>query len=394
MQAKYVQAKYALLCCLLPFAAAAQWYSGSGTAVVFDDNRQLARQQAAKQALRSTLLQAEVSLAALSLFRHDNADAELFTLHAGLPVTQIVIEEEHERDGRLSVTLKADIWPQQSLCEQRSVAKALLLAPFSLAPGAAQAALHNTELTAEINQRFYGAVQAASTDFLVKAVAPAPLAAPEQYQSATAAQQLRYLAESAQAQFVLSGRLRNLAFGRQAGNLLKKDRWTRQFALELSVFDGVSGNLIQSKTYQSRTLWPYAVKAQPDPASDQLWRSDYGIELQRLLHDAVDDAATALSCVRVKAQVIRVTDNSVAISAGSRQGLLPGDRFSLSYSGSFTDSWGNRYQSSTQEPVQLEVIRVYPDHADTRPLNQHYPAAIQVRDQVQQDSFREQHYAN
>ncbi|MDP2717073.1 flagellar assembly protein T N-terminal domain-containing protein [Rheinheimera sp.] len=388
-----MKAKY-LLWCLLPFVASAEWYSGSGSAVVFDDNRQLARQQAAKQALRSALLQAEVSLVALSLFRHDEVGAELFTLHAGLPVAQIVIEEEHETDNRLSVTLKADIWPQQSMCEQRSVAKALLLAPFSLASGAAQAALHNTELTAEINQRFFAAVRAASTDFLVKAVAPAPLAAPQQYQSATAAQQLRYLAESAQAQFVLSGRLRNLAFGVQPGNLLKKDRWTRQFALELSVFDGVSGSLIQSKTYQSRTLWPYAVKAQPDPGSDQLWRSDYGVELQRLLHDAIDDTAALLSCVRIKAQVIRVTDAGVAISAGSRQGVQVGDRFSLSYTDSFTDSWGNRYQSSTQEPAQLEVIRVYPDHADTRPVNQRYPAAVQVRDQVQQDSFTEQHYAN
>ncbi|NRQ44332.1 flagellar assembly protein T N-terminal domain-containing protein [Rheinheimera sp. YQF-2] len=389
-----MRAGLVLLYCLLPCVASADWYSGSGSAVVFDDNRQLARQQAARQALRSALLQAGVSLTALSALRHDEPGAELFTLQSGLPVAQIVIEEEHQRDNRLSVTLKADIWPQQSLCEQRAVAKAVLLAPLSLAPAAAPVTLNNSGLMNEINQRLFAALRAATADFLVKAVAPGPLAAPEQYHATAAQQQLRYLAESAQAQFIISGRLLNLAFGVQPAGLLKKQRWVRQFAMELSVFDGVSGNLIQSKTYQSRTLWPYAMTTETDPASDQLWRSDYGIELQRLLHDAVDDSAALLSCVRVKAQVIRVTDHSVAISAGSRQGLQVGDRFSLTYSDSFTDSWGNRYQSATPEPAQLEVIRVYPDHADTRPVNQRYPAAVQVRDQVQQDSFREPQYAN
>jgi hypothetical protein len=382
------------LAALLTFNVQAEWYSGSGTAVIFDDNRQLARQQAAKQALRNVLLQGDVSLAALQLYRQEDLAEELFALHSSVPVSQIVILEEHERDGQLSITLKADVWPQANLCDDRSIAKALVLTPFSLSAGATQVALGNNALNTEINRRFTTAVQRSPADFLVKAITAEPLFAPEQYQQGPAQQQLRNMAESAQAQFIVAGRLRNLSFGRQQAGLLKKERWVRQFSLEVSVLDGVSGRQIQSQIYQTRTLWPFAMTTELDPASDQLWRSDFGIELQRLINEAVDDIAVALSCVRIKAQVIRVAGSSITISAGSRQGIKPGDTFSLLHSDSFTDSWGNSYAVTAENDSQLEVVRVYPDHAETRAVKSHYLAPVQVRDQVQLDSVRERQYAN
>lgn len=383
-----------LLAVLLTFEVDAEWYSGSGTAVVFDDNRQLARQQAAKLALREVLLQADVSLAAMELFHRQDLAEELFTLHSSVPVSQIIIQEEHERDGQLSITLKADVWPQVNLCDDRSIAKALVLTPFSLSAGATQVALGNNELNKEINSRFHTAIQRSPADFLVKAISNEPLFAPEQFQHSSAQHQLRYMAESAQAQFIIAGRLRNLAFGRQAAGLLKKERWVRQFALEVSVLDGASGRLIQTKQYQTRVLWPFAITTEVNPASDQLWRADFGVEVQRLVYEAVDDIAAALSCVRVKAQVIRVAGGNVTISVGSRQGVKPGDTFSLLHSDSFTDSWGNSYAVTAENDSQLEVVRVYPDHAETRPVKANYLAPVQVRDLVQLDSVRERQYAN
>ena len=97
----------ALLLCLFCSQLSAEWFSASGTAVIFDDNRQLARQQAARQALRDILLQADISLAALSVINTGPLGEELFSLTAGLPVLQIVVLEEDERDNRLSLTLKA-----------------------------------------------------------------------------------------------------------------------------------------------------------------------------------------------------------------------------------------------------------------------------------------------
>ncbi|HEX5792063.1 MAG TPA: flagellar assembly protein T N-terminal domain-containing protein, partial [Rheinheimera sp.] len=355
-----------LLALLLSNALSAEWYSASGSAVIFADNRQLARQQAAKQALRDVLLQAEVSLAALSAINTEPLGEELFTLSAGLPVSQIVVLEEDERDNRLSLTLKAEIWPQASLCADRALSKAVLFAPFSLAEGATQVALSNTGLSAEISRRFSQLLQQASADFLLKHSAVQSLPAAEHMQHAAAQQQLRQMAQAAQAQFIVSGQLRNLSFGVVPGNLLSKKSWTRQFALDVSVTDGSSGALIQTKTYQTRTLWPVPITTALDSSSDQLWRSDYGIEVQRLLRDAVDDIAATLACTPVKAQVIRVAADAISISAGSRQGVQSGDIFRLFYSNSFSDSWGNQYRQLTEDSIELEVTRVYPDHAQTR----------------------------
>lgn len=379
---------------LLTFSVEAEWFSGSGTAVIFENNRALARQQAARQALRNVLIQAEVSLAALDLFRQEELFGELFTLHSSVPISQIIIQEEYERDGQLSITLKADVWPQANLCNDRNVAKALLLTPFSLAADSAQVGLGNIELTKEINTRFASAIQRSPADFLIKAVTPVALFPPEQYQKHTAIQQLRSMSDNTQTQFIVSGRIRNLSFGRNPGRALKSESWIRQFALEISLLEGASGLLIHTENYQTRTLWPHSITTQVDAGSDQLWRSDFGIELQRLINEAVDDLAKVLSCVRVKAQVIRMQGNTITISAGSRQGLKPGDIFSLLYSNSFTDSWGNNYTSTEEAKALLEVFRVYPDHAEARLDNQHYLVPVSIRDQVQQHTIKERYNAN
>lgn len=372
----------------------AEWFSASGTAVIFDDNRQLARQQAARQALRDVLLQADISLAALSVINTEPLGDELFTLSAGLPVLQIVVLEEDERDNRLSITLKADVWPQASLCPDRTLSKALLLTAFNLAEGATQVAQSNTGLAAEVSRRFASTIQHAQADFLLKQGAAYSLPAVDKLQSASAQQQLQNMAQAAQAQFIVSGQLRNLSFGVQPGNLLSKKSWTRQFALDVSVMDGTSGALIQNKTYQTRTLWPVSLTTPLDSGSDQLWLSDYGVEVQRLLRDAVDDIAQTLACTPVKAQVLRVVPQGVAISAGSRQGVKNGDIFRLFYSDSFTDSWGNQYRQLTQDSIELEVTQVYPDHALTRALTQHNVLPVQVRDLVQIAGLKERKYAN
>ena len=205
---------------------------------------------------------------------------------------------------------------------------------------------------------------------------------------------LQKIAQAAQAQFIVSGQLRNLSFGALPGNLLSKKSWTRQFALDISVTDGISGALIQNNTYQTRTLWPVPLTTPIDSASDQLWRSDYGLEVQRLLRDAVDDIAQTLACTPVKAQVIRVAADAISISAGSRQGVQSGDIFRLFYSDSFTDSWGNQYRQLTQDSIELEVTQVYPDHALTRALSQHSVLPVQVRDLVQIAGLKERKYAN
>ncbi|HEY9041930.1 MAG TPA: flagellar assembly protein T N-terminal domain-containing protein [Rheinheimera sp.] len=384
----------AVIFILYSFSLSAEWFSASGTAVIFDDNRQLARQQAARQALRDVLQQADISLAALSVINTEPLGDELFTLSAGLPVLQIVLLEEDERDNRLSITLKADVWPQASLCPDRTLSKAVLLTAFNLAEGATQVAQSNTGLAAEVSRRFANTLQHAQADFLLKQGAAYSLPAVDKLQSAFAQQQLQNMAQAAQAQFIVSGQLRNLSFGVQPGNLLSKKSWTRQFALDVSVMDGTSGALIQNKTYQTRTLWPVPLTTPIDSGSDQLWHSDYGVEVQRLLRDAVDDIAQTLACTPVKAQVVRVVPQGVAISAGSRQGVKSGDIFRLFYSDSFTDSWGNQYRQLTQDSIELEVTQVYPDHALTRALTQHSVLPVQVRDLVQIAGLKERKYAN
>lgn len=376
--------KRILLVYLLSIAAPvayAEWYSASGQAVVFDNHLALARQQAAAMALRKIYNEAGISLAAMELLGSDELGSELFVLKQSVPLQQLIIQQEYQKDDLLTITLSAEVWPGASICRnERNIAKAILLAPLRIVEPAVQTVYEGLDLTAEINRRFIDTLGQARTDFLIKTVLPAPLDISYEAKQAAA---LAALALEHESQYILSGRITNLAFGRKAGKLFSQDSWNRQFSMETTLTDGLTGQLIQRKTYRARTNWPYSPTAQFSASSDQLWRSAYGIEIERLLQVAADDAASALSCARLKAQVIHTKANRVLLSAGSRQGVVKGDRFRILNISTLPNQQFHRYQFTRHDGALLKVTQVYPDYAEAIPVAAGTFLVAQVRDIVQ-----------
>lgn len=101
---------------------------------------------------------------------------------------------------------------------------------------------------------------------------------------------------------------------------MSSDQLIRQYGMTLYLIDGISGLPILSKRYESRTLWPFAVNAQLDVQSDQLWQSAYGLEISRLVRAGIEDMSEALKCVHPKTRVIRVEGGSLDVAMGGAKG--------------------------------------------------------------------------
>ncbi|EKE70578.1 flagellar assembly protein T N-terminal domain-containing protein [Gallaecimonas xiamenensis] len=372
------------LCCA-PLQAA--WYNGTGTAPVINDNQALARQQAARAALRDALLQAGASVSLMGEVADGTLTDSLFQVRAQGHINQVQKLEEHIKDDRVTVTLRADIWNDGALCDSHLTSKSLVLVPFSLKEPQQSAWGALEALPQVLSQRLLAELTQASADFLPKTLLPAPLALDPDQLALADRQALQALALQYQAQYLVLGRISNLALGRVEGGLLSKDQLVRQFAMELYLIDGISGLPILSRPYQSRTYWPFALNARVGAGSDQLWQSAYGLEIQRLLRQGVEDMSEALKCVRPKARVVRVGHDSLDVAMGARQGVRIGDVFRLLHQYHLGGDQG--YSSLDEEQRELEVVQVFPDHSQLAPQNGDMPMNIQIRDLVQLDSFWE-----
>lgn len=372
---------------LLCWPIAAEIYSGSGTAAVIEDNEALARQQAARMALREALLKAGSSVALLQEMEPGEIADNIFNLLPNPNITQIRVLEEYQKQDRITISLSADIWPGSGGCDGRQISKAISIIPLMMT-NPEQAAWGNLQqLTAEISARLHQELHRAEADFVVKAMVDTPVTAHPERVTADTRKQLVYLADQNHSQYLVMGRITNMALGKLQGGLFSSDRLIRQFAMQLTLIDGATGLPIQIKEYQTRTEWPFGLTASVNPLADQFWRAAYGTEIARLLRDATDDISLALQCAKPKSKVIKVNETGAYIGIGARQGVRTGDRFRLMYRSDFSDQWGTHYRSVTEETAMLEAIQIYPDHSLVIPLDKSRLLNIQLKDLVQFESF-------
>lgn len=163
------------------------------------------------------------------------------------------------------------------------------------------------------------------------------------------AQQVRELARGADTQLVLSGELLDLAMARPAEalnpNLINRARnatvstlrlnpaWDsrqRDFALRLTLFNGITGTPVAYRDYRLRGAWNPSRPANTQFGTPGFWESDYGQKIRGIVATAGEEMGETIRCQPLIARLKphRMGAHQV-LEAGFQQGLAPGDRLPL-----------------------------------------------------------------
>ncbi|WP_165855021.1 flagellar assembly protein T N-terminal domain-containing protein [Marinobacter sp. JSM 1782161] len=380
----------------LAFASQVQaaWHSGEGSAAIINDNYGFAMREAAQAAIRDAVLSAGASVSLVKDVDVQLASPEggvLFVTRDGGLIRSVQLVKEYEYDARARVQLRLDITRADQVCGAPPISKSVTLLPFTLDTADQSAWGQLERLPEALTERFRDALDGVPKDFLVNEVVdrPLPIQVSAGSRDRPAGREYRYLAERSRSQYVMQGRIDNISLGQVDGGLLGGDSLVRQFSMTVDIIDGLSGDVIRSQQYRTRTVWPFEATERVGVDSDRFWDSEYGLEVERLMKTAVDDMAGLVACARPAARVIRVQPNRVDVAIGSRQGLRRDTVFRLKYEERFIDDQGVSYASFSDSGLDFEVVRVFPDHSVLAPVTGIMPASIQVRDLVQLDSFWE-----
>lgn len=220
-----------------------------------------------------------------------------------------------------------------------------------------------------------------------------------QSNDALLSQQVQQLAHKQQSQLVLTGKIIDISmpdsdrayapglYDRFLNGLFdfievknRFDKRERLFRFEIDLRDGITGESVFSKNYDTYGIWN--TTAETGFSSPAFWKTDYGQQVKGLVKKASKDIAQAISCQPYIAAIdSRPGQVEVMIQGGANHGLHAGDSltlYQLIRQGSETD-YQLYHTRLVNRNMAVELKEVYPNHslaviASTTYLNGQYLA--------------------
>lgn len=353
-----------LLPLTLPLTANADWYQTEGSAPLSLGDES-ARQQALEQALTDALLQAGASITTVQSVTNGALSGQQLDVAAQGELMDYVVIKERRAQGRLWLTLRADIWPNakvQPQCVGR-YRPGITLSRFSLQhPEQArfgQIYELGTAVTAKLAQHLAPTVNLMTQlPYQVNTDRQLP-------RSPGLRQGADVLASQQQSRLLLSGVINDISM--EEGNWAK---WRfsdmpRQFSILMTLEDSFTGEQLLQQLYQAQAPWAYSKHARVNVQDHSFWQSGYGQAADQLLRRMARDVVNAQSCMKAIGHILQQSEEGILMDLGRQAGIQPGDRFTLVHRRQLQPG----YYSETSSRAQFVVQQSHTDYSLLTPAD-------------------------
>jgi hypothetical protein len=367
-------------------SAIAQWYQAQGHAYINDGDHEIARTAAMENALKKALLVAGASVSSVKQVVNGLLTQDEIKISAMGSVHSFELLSENHHNNMVSVTIRADIFPQQKQCYSADYKKSILLTKSHI--------VHR-------EQANIGAIYALDTAVIKKLAnkltnqglyLETKLALNSSAQFSRNVHSLEderikqttlSLAQLSDSQFVLYSQIQDLSFAEQINNswqFWQKDIHDRHFKMELFIYNATNGELVFTKSYRRTAPWEHDKRAIVDINSASFWQSQYGQIIEQSLGAMVADIDEIMMCQPSRAKILRVDGNEIMINLGDRHGVKKGDEFSLMHVKNFTTDNGKLYAGFDVSPSNVIVMQVTGQTATAKTQNNEILTNIQIDD--------------
>jgi hypothetical protein len=126
----------ALAACLISllssFPAHSIWFEASGQAIVHNGNKEVARQRATQEAIKQALLFAGASVDSVQHMANGLLQDDRLEIRASGEVNTIELIDEIYQDDFVTVSVRADIFPQDVKCQASDYQKKIVTTWYPL----------------------------------------------------------------------------------------------------------------------------------------------------------------------------------------------------------------------------------------------------------------------
>ncbi|WP_206484862.1 flagella assembly protein FlgT [Thalassotalea sp. G2M2-11] len=353
-----------LLTLLYWSSAHAQWYQAQGQAYISKDNAKAAKSKAVENALKKALLVAGASVSSVQQVINGLLTQDEINIRASGTVRSFELIDELHQDNSITVTIRANILPQERQCFSADYRKSLLITKSHI-KNREQANIGGIyQLDNTLVKKLSHAIRQQGM-YLETKLALKNNSAFSRYNNSIQVEEIKRiamtLADLTDSQYVMFSEIEDISFADTENNswsFWQEDEFNRYFNFAVYIYNGANGELVFSKNYYNEAPWTFTKRAQVDVYSKAFWQSEYGQTIKHTLTDIVTDIDDNMMCQPTRAKIIQVASNQVRINIGSNHGVKVGDEFSLLHLKNFTSSDGKLYAGFNVSPYTVKVTDV------------------------------------
>jgi len=379
-------------CCSLSFSSISQWYEVEGQAYISNGDKKAARTLAMENALKKALLVAGASVSSVQQVVNGLVTQDELSIRASGTVNSIDIIDETYNGDYVSVTIRADIFPQQKQCFAADYKKSIVITQTKI--------LHREQANVGEIYKLDMVVPELLNNKIAKhsRFIDAHLVAKNKtnfsrlnssFQNEEIKEMTMELGHMFDSQYVLYSEINDLSFGTNKLNHWKvwqEAQFERYFTTTLYLYSSVNGEFIFSKEYHSQAPWKYGKRARVDLNSNEFWQSQYGNMLDRTIESAIIDIDESVMCEQTRAKILEVNGTQVMINLGKQHGVQVGDEFSLLHVNTFKSNIGKTYPNFNVSPFKVKVTVVHQANAIAEASDDRLFSNIQINDLAIKDN--------
>ncbi len=370
-----------LLFMSISHVADAAWFSATGQAAILNGDKTAARHQATEEAIKQALLFAGASVRSVQQMTNGLLMNDHIEIRSSGEVNTIELIDEVYQDDYVTVSIRADIFSQESQCSAADYTKRIATTYFPIRYGAqaADGQLHKIGSAAAMKmQETFAQI---STSLTLSEVEPYTL----NWHNTNQQIQATKLAQQTDVQYILAITLDDISVERNqvsAFKFWKEAQAVRNFAYTLTLLNGASGEQLIKKQYRISEAWEFGLTSSIDVNSDQFWRSRYGRAVLKSLQKSAIDLEESVLCEPTMGRILAVANNQLQINLGKNQNVKAGDQLTLLSVKQIRDTFGQEYKQFVLNPTALVVTQVFAETATVTSRDRSLLGNIQPNDYV------------
>jgi hypothetical protein len=377
---------FCLCCAIYSSTSVGQWYESQGMASIINADNKTAKTQAMHNALKKALLIAGASVSSIQQVVNGLLTQDQISIRASGSVNSLELVSEHYSDDLVTVTIRADIFPQEKKCFAADYKKSMLLTRSNILHRE-QANIGNIyAIDSTLIKQLANKIQQQGI-YLDTKLALQTKTEFSRYNQSLQSQSLKNLtmslANMTDSQYVLFSEIQDLSLANNENNnwqFWQKNVYQRQFNVALYIHDGTTGERVLTKHYQSSAPWQFDRRKQVDVTSHNFWQSNYGQSVSLTLDKMVSDIDENMMCQPTQGRIVQVQGNSLTFNLGKRHGVKVGDEFSLLHLNNFISDDKRSYSGFNISPYKVIVTSVSQDSARATTTEPHILDNIQIND--------------
>ena len=357
------------------FSASAQLYEAQGQAIIEQDNIEGARVKAMENALKKALLVAGASVSSLQQVVNGLLTQDEISIRASGSVNAIELIDEVHTNNKVTVTIRADIFPQEKQCFSADFRKSLLMTRSKLMHRE-QANIGGVYPLGKSTTNLLSSKLKSNSRYIEAKLLNKNINEFSRLNKSMEFETIKKLstslADRTDSHYILYSEITDISFSNTAINnwqFWQSDIFSRNFAITIYIYNGTSGELTFEKEYKDAALWTFDKRETVDVYSQTFWQSDYGTMIDNTLNSLAKDIDDNIMCEPTQAKIVRVSGNNITFNLGKRHGVKVGDEFTLLHKSTFKSDVGivyagfevSDYKVKVTSTLQQSATAVTPD---------------------------------